>query len=123
VKPGDVLNGPVPFVVCAIVNDLDRFVTIPKFIVDGVVGASGLVPKWPVGVFVIFTEEGATICVYGSDTNQELEFKRNTVTLSEDENQNPPVGEAVWKLWKELRYTQEPTLRANLDKLMSQTTA
>jgi hypothetical protein len=121
VKPGDTLDGTVPFVVCATINDLDQFVTIPKFIVDGLVKASGLTPRWPAGVFVIFTEEGATVCVYGADENQKLEFRRNTITLSEGENQNPPVGEAVWKMWKELRATPEATLSKNLDKLMAQT--
>lgn len=120
-KPGDTLDGPVPYVVCATINDLDQFVTIPKFIVDGVVKASGLTPRWPAGVFVIFTDEGATVCVYGANENQEFEFRRNTITLSEDEYKNPPVGDAVWKMWKELRGVPEATISANLDKLMFQT--
>ena len=34
-KPGDVLtDGPVHFVVCHNINELNTFVTIPKFIVD-----------------------------------------------------------------------------------------
>jgi hypothetical protein len=123
VKPGDTLDGPVPYVVCATINDLNQFVTIPKFIVDGLVKASGLTPRWPAGVFIIFTDEGATVCVYGADENQNFEFRRNTITLSEDEYQNPPVGDAVWKMWKELRGTPEATLSVNLDKLMAQTTA
>ena len=120
-KPGDTLDGPVPYVVCATINDLDQFVMIPKFIVDGVVKASGLTPRWPAGVFVVFTDEGATVCVYGADENQNFEIRRNTIILSEDEYQNPPVGDAVWKMWKELRGTPEATLSANLDKLMAQT--
>jgi len=123
VKPGDTLDGPVPYVVCATINDLNQFITIPKFIVDGLVKASGLTPRWPAGVFIIFTDEGATVCVYGADKNQNFEFRRNTITLSEDEYQNPPVGDAVWKMWKELRGTPEATLSVNLDKLMAQTTA
>lgn len=122
-KPGDTLDGPVPYVVCATINDLNQFVTIPKFIVDGLVKASGLTPRWPAGVFITFTDEGATVCVYGADENQNFEFRRNTITLSEDEYQNPPVGDAVWKMWKELRGTPEATLSVNLDKLMAQTTA
>jgi hypothetical protein len=121
VKPGDILDGPVPYVVCATINDLDQFVTIPKFIVDGLVKASGLTPCWPAGVFVIFTDEGATVCVYGADENQNFEFRRNT--LNEGEYQNPPVGDAVWRMWKELRDTPEAILSANLDKLMAQTIA
>lgn len=121
-KPGDTLEGPVPYVVCATINDLSQFVMVPKFIVDGVVKASGLTPRWPAGVFVIFTDEGATVCVCGVGESQEIEFRRNTLTLSEDENQNPPVGDAVWKMWKELRDTPEETLSSNLDKLMNQTT-
>lgn len=108
--------------VCATINDLDQYVTIPKFIVDGVVKASGLTPRWPAGVFVIFTDEGATVCVCGVGESQEIEFRRNTITLSEDESQNPPVGESVWKMWKDLRSTSEATLSANLDKLMAHTT-
>lgn len=122
-KPGDTLDGPVPYVVCATINDLDQFVTIPKFIVDEVVKASGLTPCWPAGVFVIFTDEGATVCVYGADENQNFEFRRNTITLSEDEYQNSPVGDAVWKMWEELRGVSEATLSANLDKLITKTTA
>ena len=121
-KPGDTLDGPVPYVVCATINDLDQFVTIPKFIVDEVVKASGLTPRWPAGVFVIFTDEGATVCVYGADENQNFEFRRNTIILTKDEYQNPPVGDAVWRMWKELRGSPEATLSANLDKLMAQTT-
>lgn len=121
-KPGDTLEGPVPYVVCATINDLNQYVTIPKFIVDGVVKASGLTPRWPAGVFVIFTDEGATVCVCGVDEGPEIEFRRNTITLSESESQNPPVGEAVWKMWKELRGVPEATLFENLDKLMDQTT-
>lgn len=121
-KPGDTLEGPVPYVVCATINDLNQYVTIPKFIVDGVVKASGLTPRWPAGVFVIFTDEGATVCVYGADENQNFEFRRNTIILSEDESQNPPVGESVWKMWKELRDVPEETLSENLDKLRAQTT-
>lgn len=121
-KPGDTLDGPVPYVVCSTINDLDQYVTIPKFIVDGVVKASGLTPCWPAGVFIIFTDEGATVCVYGANENQSFEFRRNTITLSDDENLNPPVGDAVWKMWKGLRGVPEATLSANLDKLMAQTT-
>lgn len=119
-KPGDTLEGPVPYVICATINDLDQYVTIPKFIVDGVVKASGLTPRWPAGVFVIFTDEGATVCVYGADENKNFEFRRNTITLS-DEYENPPVGEAVWKMWKELRSTPESVLSENLNKLKSRT--
>lgn len=120
-KPGDTLDGPVPYVVCATINDLDQFVTIPRFIVDGVVKASGLTPRWPAGVFIIFTDEGVTVCVYGADENQNFEIRQNTIILSEDEYQNSPVGDAVWKMWKELRGVSEATLSANLDKLMAQT--
>lgn len=118
-KPGDNLDGPVPYVVCATLNDLDQFVTIPKFIVDGVVKASGLTPWWPLGVFVIFTDEGATVCVYGHDENLVFGFRRNTIPLSDDESKNPPIGEAVLKMWKELRSTPESVLSENLNKLRS----
>jgi len=98
---------------------LDQFVTIPKFIVDGVVKASGLTPWWPLGVFVIFTDEGATVCVYGHDENLVFGFRRNTIPLSDDESKNPPIGEAVLKMWKELRSTPESVLSENLNKLRS----
>lgn len=107
--------------VCATINDLDQFVMVPKFIVDGVVKASGLTPRWPAGVFVIFTDEGATVCVYGANENQEFEFRRNTITLSEDANQNSPVGDAVWLMWKDLRGVPEETLSVNLYQLMTTT--
>jgi hypothetical protein len=122
VKPGDILDqGPVPFVVCATINDLNTFVTIPKFIVDNVTKAAGLSPVWPLGVFVIFTEEGATICVYGYDENRKLEVKRNTMELRDDVI--PPIGEQVWKTWKELRDTSELVLVTNFDNLKKTTDA
>lgn len=122
-KPGDILEGLVPYVVCATINDLNQFVTIPKFIVDGVVKASGLTPHWPLGVFVIFTDEGATVCVYGHDENLVFDFRRNTITLNEEESKSPPIGEFVLKMWKDLRSTSESVLSENLNKLRSRSDA
>lgn len=115
-KPGDVLkDGPVPFVVCATLNDVTTFVTIPKFIVDDVTKASGLTPAWPLGVFTIFTKEGITICVYGQDENHQLDVRRNTMELLDDVI--PPIGEHVWKMWKQLRDTSELVLATNYGSL------
>jgi hypothetical protein len=122
-KPGDVLEGPVPYVVCATINDLDQFVTIPKFIVDGVTKASGLTPRWPLGVFAVFTAEGVTIAVYGCDNQSNFTITRNTVVLSENDNLNPPVGDAVLKMWKELRDTPEETLSDNYQTLRARSHA
>lgn len=118
--PGDVLEGLVPYVACATLNDLDQFVTIPKFIVDEVVKASGLTPWWPLGVFVIFTDEGATVCVYGHDSNMKVDLKRTSIALTESED-NSPVGDAVFKMWKDLRNTPEQLLAENFNKLKAQT--
>ena len=118
-KPGDKLEGPVPFTVCSTINDLSKLVTIPSFIVDGVTKAAGLTPVWPLGVFVIFTEEGVTVCVYGHDEHRNFDTKRNTIELLDDVI--PPIGEAVWKMWKELRYTPEDDLVIGLSILKSLT--
>jgi hypothetical protein len=119
VNPGDKLEGPVPFTVCSTINDLSKDVLIPSFIVDGVVKAAGLTPVWPLGVFVIFTEEGLTVCVYGKDEHGEFDTKRNTIELLDDVI--PPIGEAVWKMWKELRSTPEEDLVIGLSTLKSLT--
>jgi hypothetical protein len=119
VKPGDKLEGPVPFTVCATINDLSKDVLIPSFIVDDVSKAAGLTPVWPLGVFVIFTEEGATVCVYGHDEHGNYDTKRNTIELKDDVI--PPIGEAVWTMWKELRNTSEDDLVIGLSILKSLT--
>lgn len=118
-KPGDKLEGPVPFTVCYTVNDLGRFVTIPSFIVDDFTKAAGLTPVWPLGVFVIFTREGMTVCVYGHDENRNFETKSNTIELQDDVI--PPIGEGVWKMWKELRDIPEDDLVISLSVLKSLT--
>jgi hypothetical protein len=122
VKPGDVLkDGPIQFVVCATLNDVHTFVTIPKFIVDDVTKASELTPVWPLGVFTIFTKDGVTICVYGHDENHRLSVRRNTMELLDDVL--PPIGEDVWKMWKQLRDTSELVLTANYESLKKATDA
>ena len=114
-EPGDKLEGPIPFTACSTINDLSKLVTIPKFIVDDVTKASGLTPVWPLGVFAIFTAEGLTLCVYGYNEDHQLDVRRNTMELVDDVV--PPIGEHVWKMWKELRDTSELVLATNYKSL------
>lgn len=118
-EPGDKLEGPIPFTACSTINDLSKLVTLPSFIVDEVTKAAGLTPVWPLGVFILFTEEGVTVCVYGRDEHQNFDTKRNTIELQDDVI--PPIGEAVWTMWKELRDTPEEDLVINLSILRSLT--
>ena len=71
------------------------------------------------GVFVIFTGEGVTVCVYGHDENRNFETKSNTIELQDDVI--PPIGEGVWKMWKELRDIPEDDLVISLSVLKSLT--
>lgn len=118
-KPGDILEGPIQFTVCATINNLDQYLTIPTEVVRRAIEAAGLTPHWPLGVFAVFRPEGVLMCIYGHNASGDFDLKRSLIELQEDVP--PSIGAAVWKMWKALRDTPEEVLEANYTRLYEQT--
>lgn len=107
-------------VICAVPNSFEIHLTVPLGFYENVVRASKvLVPCWPLGLYVIFTIEGATIGVFGRTKEGVLTNALTNVTL--DENTATLGGPDIWRLWKVLRAAPAELVKANLLKLTEAT--
>ena len=118
VKPGEVLEGPIPFTVCATINDLTQFITVPTSVIEGAIASADLIPHWPLGVFAAFNKAGVLMCIYGHNSSGELDLKTSLIELQEDVI--PGIGKPIWDMWKLLRDVSEETLTANYTTLFDQ---
>jgi hypothetical protein len=119
-KPGEVISdGLLGFHACAVLNDLGRLVALPSVVLEAVKDNSGVTPEWPLGVYVLFTDEGVLLGVHGKNNEGEILDKYSFLDLEEDVI--PDLGEDIWNLWKLLRSTSDELVEANYQTLLKQT--
>lgn len=119
-KPGEVLSeGPFGCHACAILNDLEKFIGLPSIVLEQVKENSGSTPTWPLGVYVLFTEEGITLGIHGKTLDGEITDKYSSIELEEDTV--PDLGEEVWKMWKLLRNSSDEQIEVNYQLLLKKT--
>jgi hypothetical protein len=119
-KPGEVISdGLLGFHACAVLNDLGRLVALPSVVLEAVKDNSGVTPEWPLGVYVLFTDEGVLLGVHGKNNEGEILDKYSFLDLEEDII--PDLGEDIWNLWKLLRSTSDELVEANYQALLKQT--
>jgi hypothetical protein len=119
-KPGEVISdGLLGFHACAVLNDLGRLVALPSVVLEAVKDNSGVTPEWPLGVYVLFTDEGVLLGIHGKNNEGEILDKYSFLDLKEDII--PDLGEDIWNLWKLLRSTSDELVEANYQALLKQT--
>jgi hypothetical protein len=119
-KPGEVISdGLLGFHACAVLNDLERMVALPSVVLEAVKDNSGVTPEWPLGIYVLFTDEGILLGIHGKNNEGEILDKYSFLDLEEDII--PDLGEDVWNLWKLLRDTSDELVEANYQALLKQT--
>jgi hypothetical protein len=119
-KPGEVLaEGLLGFHACAVLNDLGRVVMLPSVVLEAVKDNSGLIPEWPLGVYVLFTDEGVLLGIHGKNIEGSTLDKYSFLDLNEDTI--PDLGEDTWNLWKLLREASDELVEVNYQTLLKQT--
>lgn len=119
-KPGEVISdGLLGFHACAVLNNLERLVALPTIVLETVKDNSGIIPEWPLGVYVLFTEEGVLLGVHGKNREGEILDKYSFLDL--EENVVPDLGEDIWNLWKLLREAPDELIETNYQTLLKQT--
>jgi hypothetical protein len=116
IVPGDVLgDGVLKYLVCPILNDTKINALVPMVCVDMVKSRTGITPVWPLGVFLIFTDEGITLGIFGSRPDETLGFELSDLDLEEDK---APEGLApLWEQWKKLRDSPTEVALENLERM------
>ena len=119
-KPGDVLpDGLIAYHACAVLNDLDILVALPSFVLDDVRRNSGIIPEWPLGIYVVFTEEGILLGIHGKNGEGDFEDKVSFLELKDDEV--PEIGEEIWTMWKIHRSASDESVEVNYKTLLDRT--
>jgi len=119
-KPGEVIaEGLLGFYACAVLNDLEKMVVLPSVVLESVKDNSGVTPEWPLGVYVLFTEDGVLLGIHGKNKEGEILDRYSFFDL--DEDTIPDLGEDIWNLWKVLREASDELVEANYQALLKQT--
>lgn len=116
IAPGDVLGeGAFKCLVCPILNDTELNALVPLAYVEIVKKQTGITPVWPLGVFLIFYDEGITMGIFGAGSNGELGFELCDLPL--DENSDPEKVGPLWEQWKKLRDSPTEVALENLERM------
>jgi hypothetical protein len=104
---------------CPVLNNLEEIVLLPDLVVESVKKNSGVThPVWPLGIYVIFVEDGMGLGIFG--INEERKLVNGVSFLAMTEEQIPELGENVWFLWKKLRNVFDEVINTNLLRLRAQ---
>lgn len=116
-QPGEIVPGIVESVVCSVLNDLTRQVTLPVIAVKRFQKQTKLQDLWwPLGIHLVFTTDSLLVCVCGLNLGGEFEVAALEIPMSDSEP--PSIGEVVWELWKELRDVPDEVVEQNYQKLL-----
>ena len=119
-KPGEVLgDGLLGSRVCVVLNDLDVMVALPSVVLKEVEQNSGMTPKWPLGIYVLFTDDGVLLGIHGKTSDGVITDKYSFLDL--EEAKVPDIGEDVWAMWKSLRDVSDEIVESNYQILLKQT--
>jgi hypothetical protein len=119
-KPGEVLaDGLLGLHTCAVLNDLEKMVALPSIVLNSVKDNSGVTPEWPLGVYVLFTDDGILLGIHGKNKEGEVVDKYSFLEL--EEAKVPDLGEDIWNLWKILRGVSDEVVEANYQVLLKKT--
>jgi hypothetical protein len=116
--PGTIVaKGPFKFLVCPILNDPETNVLIPQVTAESVKAMTKLTPVWPLGIYLVFLDEGITMGIFGSDPEGKLGHGSSDLPLAEE---GAPEGLVhIWDLWKKYRDTPEEVIVGNLERLVT----